>query len=200
MGHYGIVYIARNDKHPQNVHKIGGSSRAVEDRMRELNSETGTFGVFAAKAYFPVRDWEAAEAKCHRELNEHRNQVGKEFFEAPYNKLLQTVEGVCKEYEPEKYSEDPATPFDEKSFHIYQVTMPNLGDGVDNATLKLWHKNEGDTVVANELLYEVETDKVLLEIPYFLSPVSGILREIIVKSGDTAKIGTTLAHIYSPLL
>ena len=51
MGHYGIVYIARNDKHPENVYKIGGTSRNVAERMSELNRETGTFGRFQPKAF-----------------------------------------------------------------------------------------------------------------------------------------------------
>ena len=69
MGHYGIVYIARNDKHPPNVYKIGGSSRDVDERMRELSNETATYGTFEAKASFPVTDWERAESLCHYQLD-----------------------------------------------------------------------------------------------------------------------------------
>ncbi len=105
MGHYGIVYIARNDQHPPNVYKIGGSSRDVDERMRELSNETATYGTFEAKAYFPVTDWEAAEASCHYELDEYRD--GKEFFKAPYNELMEAVRSVCEEYQPEAHADKP---------------------------------------------------------------------------------------------
>jgi endogenous inhibitor of DNA gyrase (YacG/DUF329 family) len=106
MGHYGIVYIARNDKHPENVYKIGGSARDVNARMAELNRETATFGKFKSKAFFPVTDWEQAEAKCHRSLSEFREDK-KEFFTAPYDQLLKTVRGICEEYTPEVYAQEP---------------------------------------------------------------------------------------------
>ena len=69
MGHYGIVYIARNDQHPPNVYKFGGSSRDVDERMRELSNETTAYGTFEAKASFPVTDWERAESLCHYQLD-----------------------------------------------------------------------------------------------------------------------------------
>ena len=105
MGHYGIVYIAGNDQHPSNVYKIGGSSRDVDERMRELSNETATYGTFEAKATFPVTDWEAAEASCHNQLYEYQDD--KEFFKAPYNELLDVVRNVCDDYQPEQNVEQP---------------------------------------------------------------------------------------------
>ena len=105
MGHYGIVYIARNDQHPPNVYKIGGSSRDVDERMRELSNETATYGTFEAKAFFPVTDWERAEAECHRQLYENRED--KEFFKAPYNELVDVVRNVCDGYQPEAHADEP---------------------------------------------------------------------------------------------
>ena len=105
MGHYGIVYIARNDQHPPNVYKIGATNRNVEERMRELSNETGTYGTFEAKATFPVTDWEAAESKCHRQLNKYRED--KEFFKAPYNELLEVVRNVCDDFQPKPKVEQP---------------------------------------------------------------------------------------------
>ena len=105
MGHYGIVYIARNDQHPPNVYKIGGASRDVDERMIELSRETATYGTFEAKAFFPVTDWERAEASCHNQLYEYRDD--KEFFKASYNELLDVVRNVCEDYQPEAYADKP---------------------------------------------------------------------------------------------
>jgi len=73
--------------------------------MRELSNETATYGTFEAKAYFPVTDWEAAEASCHYELDEYRDD--KEFFKAPYNELVEAVRSVCEEYQPEAHADKP---------------------------------------------------------------------------------------------
>ena len=102
MGHYGIVYITSNDKHHENVYKIGGTSRNVAERMSELNRETGTFGRFQPKAFFPVNDWEQAEAACHLKLAQYRED--KEFFIAPYDELVTIVRGICEQYPPRAYA------------------------------------------------------------------------------------------------
>ena len=52
----------------------------------------------------------------------------------------------------------------------YNVTMPAMGDSVTEGTILEWHKQEGDSVEADETLVEVSTDKVDAEVP---SPVSG---------------------------
>ena len=87
MGHYGIVYIARNDQHPSNVYKIGGSSRDVDERMQELSNENAAYGTFESKATFPVTDWHRAETLSHDQLDKYRDD--KEFFKAPHNELLE---------------------------------------------------------------------------------------------------------------
>ena len=102
MGHYGIVYITSNDKHHENVYKIGGTSRNVAERMSELNRETVTFGRFQPKAFFPVNDWEKAEAACHLKLAQYRED--KEFFIAPYDELVTIVRGICEQYQPSAYA------------------------------------------------------------------------------------------------
>ena len=105
MGHYGIVYIARNDQYPPNVYKIGGSSRNVDERMQELSNETAAYGTFEAKASFPVTDWERVESLCHNQLDEYRDE--KEFFKAPYNELLEVVRGICEDFQPKPNVEQP---------------------------------------------------------------------------------------------
>src|SRR5258707_8727967 len=74
------------------------------------------------------------------------------------------------------------------------VIMPQLGETVEEGTVAAWHKKEGDTVAIDELLVEIETDKVATEVP---SLVAGTLVKILVGKGQTVKVGTTLAIIDS---
>jgi 2-oxoglutarate dehydrogenase E2 component (dihydrolipoamide succinyltransferase) len=74
------------------------------------------------------------------------------------------------------------------------VIMPQLGETVEEGTVAAWHKKEGDKVAIDELLVEIETDKVATEVP---SLVAGTLLKILVGAGETVKVGTTLAIIDS---
>jgi pyruvate dehydrogenase E2 component (dihydrolipoamide acetyltransferase) len=74
------------------------------------------------------------------------------------------------------------------------VIMPQLGETVEEGTVAAWHKKEGDRVAIDELLVEIETDKVATEVP---SLVAGTLVKILVGSGQTVRVGTTLAIIDS---
>jgi 2-oxoglutarate dehydrogenase E2 component (dihydrolipoamide succinyltransferase) len=71
-----------------------------------------------------------------------------------------------------------------------EVLVPNLPESVSDATLATWHKRPGDLVDKNENLVDLETDKVVLEVP---APDSGILREIRKKDGSTVVAGEVLA-------
>ncbi len=70
--------------------------------------------------------------------------------------------------------------------------MPQLGETVAEGTVTKWYKKVGDAVKADETLFDVETDKVSTEIP---SPVAGVVAEIVVAAGVTAKVGARLAVI-----
>ena len=72
------------------------------------------------------------------------------------------------------------------------VIMPQLGETVTEGVVTKWHKKVGDTVKADEMLFDVETDKVSTEIP---APVGGVIAEILVQEGVTAKVGAPLAVI-----
>lgn len=74
------------------------------------------------------------------------------------------------------------------------VIMPQLGETVLEGSVGKWYKNVGDTVKADEPLFDVETDKVTTEIP---APVSGVLSQILVDVGVPVKVGTRLAVIES---
>ena len=70
--------------------------------------------------------------------------------------------------------------------------MPQLGETVAEGTVTNWYKQVGDSVRADEALFDVETDKVSTEIP---SPVAGVLAEVLVPAGKTVKVGTRLAVV-----
>jgi 2-oxoglutarate dehydrogenase E2 component (dihydrolipoamide succinyltransferase) len=70
--------------------------------------------------------------------------------------------------------------------------MPQLGETVTEGTITKWFKAVGDTVVRDEPLFEVSTDKVDSEVP---SPADGILTAILVEEGDTVDVGVALAVI-----
>ena len=72
------------------------------------------------------------------------------------------------------------------------VTLPQLGETVTEGTITQWFKKVGDTVAADEPLFEVSTDKVDTEVP---SPVAGVLTEIRVQEGDTVDVGTVIAVV-----
>ena len=72
------------------------------------------------------------------------------------------------------------------------VQMPALGESVTEGTVTRWLKQEGDTVVADEPLLEVSTDKVDTEIP---APASGVLTKILAHEDDTVAVGGELAII-----
>jgi 2-oxoglutarate dehydrogenase E2 component (dihydrolipoamide succinyltransferase) len=75
------------------------------------------------------------------------------------------------------------------------VIMPQLGETVAEGTVTKWYKKVGDTVKADEALFDVETDKVSTEIP---AQAEGVLAEILVAEGVTAKVGAKLAVIREP--
>ncbi len=74
------------------------------------------------------------------------------------------------------------------------VTLPQLGETVTEGTITRWFKKVGDTVAADEPLFEVSTDKVDTEVP---SPMAGTLTEIRAQEGDTVPVGAVIAVIGS---
>jgi 2-oxoglutarate dehydrogenase E2 component (dihydrolipoamide succinyltransferase) len=63
-----------------------------------------------------------------------------------------------------------------------ELKAPTLPESVPDGTIATWYKNVGDTVTRDELLVDIETDKVVIEV---VSPTDGVLKEIIKNTGDT---------------
>jgi len=75
---------------------------------------------------------------------------------------------------------------------IVEVKVPQLSESVAEATMLQWKKKVGDTVAADEILIEIETDKVVLEVP---APSAGVLSEILVGDGGTVAADQLIARI-----
>jgi pyruvate/2-oxoglutarate dehydrogenase complex dihydrolipoamide acyltransferase (E2) component len=75
---------------------------------------------------------------------------------------------------------------------IIDVKVPQLSESVAEATLVSWHKKAGEAVARDENLIDIETDKVVLELP---APDSGVLVEIVKGDGDTVVAGEVIARI-----
>jgi 2-oxoglutarate dehydrogenase E2 component (dihydrolipoamide succinyltransferase) len=75
---------------------------------------------------------------------------------------------------------------------IVEVKVPQLSESVAEATMLQWKKKVGDTVAADEILIEIETDKVVLEVP---APAAGVLSEIIQGDGATVAAEQLIARI-----
>src|SRR5437773_1652379 len=73
-----------------------------------------------------------------------------------------------------------------------RVVMPQLGESVHEGTISKWLVKPGDKVVEFEPMLEVDTDKVNAEVP---APVSGVLREILAKEGETVQAGAEIAVV-----
>ena len=75
---------------------------------------------------------------------------------------------------------------------IVEVKVPQLSESVAEATMVTWKKRAGESVVADEILIEIETDKVVLEVP---APASGIMVQLVRNDGDTVASEEVIARI-----
>ncbi|MGR3371740.1 2-oxoglutarate dehydrogenase complex dihydrolipoyllysine-residue succinyltransferase [Pseudooceanicola nanhaiensis] len=88
---------------------------------------------------------------------------------------------------------DPA-PAQASGGDTIDVMVPTLGESVTEATVATWFKKEGDQVEADEMLCELETDKVSVEVP---APAAGVLGKILKPEGETVEAGGKLAEMTS---
>lgn len=73
-----------------------------------------------------------------------------------------------------------------------EIKAPTLPESVPDGTIATWHKKAGDTVKRDELLVDIETDKVVIEV---VSPADGVLQKIIKNTGDTIVSNELIAHV-----
>ena len=77
---------------------------------------------------------------------------------------------------------------------LFDVKVPQLSESVAEATLLQWKKKPGEAVAQDEILIEIETDKVVLEVP---APSAGVLSEVLVADGGTVVADQVIAKIDS---
>jgi pyruvate dehydrogenase E2 component (dihydrolipoamide acetyltransferase) len=73
-----------------------------------------------------------------------------------------------------------------------KVLIPKAGMGSTEGTIQKWLKAEGDPVTAGETIVEIETAKVVVEVP---APETGVLKKILLAEGETAEVYTEIAVI-----
>jgi 2-oxoglutarate dehydrogenase E2 component (dihydrolipoamide succinyltransferase) len=74
----------------------------------------------------------------------------------------------------------------------HEFTLQQIAPEMEYATVTRWHKQEGESVAAGELLVEVEVEKANYEVE---APVTGVIESILAVEGDEVKLGQTLAVI-----
>lgn len=94
----GFIYIVRNPSHETDVYKVGKTSRTIDERLKELNSETSNIGKFDLIKSFLVNDIDRAEIECHKNLDSMRVQNNREFFKSNLSNLEDEVSRVCVKY------------------------------------------------------------------------------------------------------
>lgn len=74
----------------------------------------------------------------------------------------------------------------------FEILMPKMGESIEEATITRWFVKEGDSVVEDDVLLEIATDKVDSEIP---SPVAGVVKKVLYKQDDIVAVGSVIAVI-----
>ena len=72
------------------------------------------------------------------------------------------------------------------------MKLPELGEGISEAVVSFWHFKEGDNIKEGDEIAEMATDKAVFNVP---CKISGTVKKIIAKEGDTVKVGQTLAIV-----
>lgn len=73
-----------------------------------------------------------------------------------------------------------------------EVSLPELGEDTEYATVTYWHFKEGDKVIEGDDLVQLSTEKAVFNVPV---PVNGVLLEILVEEGDIVEVGEALGTI-----
>lgn len=151
MPTFGAIYIAKNSRDGDDVYKVGMTQRSIEERMRELTSETSNLGEYEGIGSVIVNDVSEAEKECHSRLRHYRIQTNREFFKAPLKILISAIRLATEPYlvkdelpETEQASEgihlDDLFQDEESRFsHGKQKTDDNRLKAEDQ--LVLWHTN-----------------------------------------------------------
>ena len=95
---YGVVYIARNDSDPDKVFKIGKTTKSVEERMKELTSDTSNVGKYEQVGYVVVNDIDFVEKEVFKKLADYRVQPNREFFKCNLSEIISAIRNESRNY------------------------------------------------------------------------------------------------------
>lgn len=73
-----------------------------------------------------------------------------------------------------------------------KITLPELGEGIEEAVVSFWYFSEGDAVDKDADIVELATDKATFNVP---APESGVIKKILFREGETVKVGDVLADL-----
>ncbi len=177
--------------------KKPGDSVAVDEMLCELETDKVTVEVPSPVAG-TLSDIVAAEGETVG-VDALLAQIG-EAGDAPAPKADAPSKDAAPEA-PKAAAEDTSSndpthngPMADAPGPAVNIMVPTLGESVTEATVSTWFKKPGDTINADEMLCELETDKVSVEVP---APASGVLQEILASEGDTVAAGGVLAKMTS---
>jgi 2-oxoglutarate dehydrogenase E2 component (dihydrolipoamide succinyltransferase) len=157
--------------------KVGDAVK-VDEMLCELETDKVTVEV-PAKAAGVLQEIVAKEGET----------VGLDALLATINEKAESMPAQKAAAKPAPASEKAAEKAPEKTV---DVMVPALGESVTEATVATWFKKVGDAVAQDEMLCELETDKVSVEVP---SPAAGVLGEILAEAGATVAAGGKLGVI-----
>jgi pyruvate/2-oxoglutarate dehydrogenase complex dihydrolipoamide acyltransferase (E2) component len=75
---------------------------------------------------------------------------------------------------------------------MQKITLPDLGEGIEEAVVSFWHFSVGDSIKKDNDLVELATDKATFNVP---APASGVIKKILHKAGATVRVGDALAEL-----
>ena len=161
--------------------KKPGETVAVDEMLCELETDKVTVEV-PSPAAGTLGEIVAAEGET----------VGVDALLATLSEGDAGSDAAPKAKESAKSDDEAAAPREEAKGEAVDVMVPTLGESVTEATVSSWFKKVGDTVAQDEMLCELETDKVSVEVP---APAAGVLSEILAEEGTTVEASAKLAVI-----
>ena len=154
--------------------KKPGDTVAADEMLCELETDKVTVEVHAPEA-----------GRLSEILVQEGETVG-------VNALLATLTGLGASPAQDNSTQGAVSAAQSNEVKMTDVMVPALGESVSEATVSTWFKKVGDTVAQDEMLCELETDKVSVEVP---SPVAGVLAEILAPEGATVDAKARLAIV-----
>ena len=174
--------------------KKPGDAVAVDEMLCELETDKVTVEV-PAPAAGVLAEIVAAEGEtvAPNALLAQIDETGKGAVSAPAAAPKQAADQAAEQKpaaeSPAKNAQEGQTKMSGKAV---DVMVPTLGESVTEATVATWFKKVGDAVAQDEMLCELETDKVSVEVP---APAAGVLAEILAEEGATVDAKARLAVI-----